>query len=50
MASGSHFGFMQIIRIAQTCPFGNQARFVLEPLYITKQQKKNFQFWKFQMD
>ena len=46
---------MQIIRIAQTCPFGNQTSFVLEPLYITK-QKKYFivldisRVWKFQVD
>ena len=39
MASGGHLGFMQIIRVAQTCLSGNQARFVLEPMNITNQQK-----------
>ena len=55
MTSGSHLKFLQIIQVAQTCPFGNQARFVLEPLYSTKQQKHIIvhdisRFWKFQID
>ena len=46
---------MQIVGVAQSCRSGNQARFVLEHIFITNQQK-NFivlnisRFWKFQMD
>ena len=32
MPSGGHFGFMQILGVAQSCHSGNQARLVLEHL------------------
>ena len=38
MAAGGHFGFMQIIWVAQTCPFGNQAIFALEHQNSAKKQ------------
>ena len=31
MATGVHFGFMQIKKIAQGCRLGNKAEFVLGP-------------------
>ena len=37
---GGHFGFMQIIKIAQGCPLSKQAKIVLEPHMGTNQQKK----------
>ena len=52
---GGHLGFMQIVGVAQSCRSGNQAKFVLEHIFITNQQK-NFivhnisRFLKFQMD
>ena len=39
MAPGGHFGFMQISKIAQSCPLGNQAEFVLGPHGNTNQEK-----------
>ena len=33
---------MQIIGVARCCRSGNQARFILELVSITNQQKKNF--------
>ena len=46
---------MQTVGVAQSCRSGNQAKYVLEHIFITNQQK-NFivlnisRFWKFQMD
>ena len=40
MATGIHFGFMQIKKIAQSCRLGNQAEFVLGPRVNANQQKK----------
>ena len=31
---------MQIVGVAQSCRIGNQARFALEHIFITNQQKK----------
>jgi len=39
MGSGGHLGFMQLIRVAQSCQLGNKAEFDLEPNYITNHQK-----------
>ena len=39
MATGIHFGFMQIKKIAQGCRLGNKAEFVLGPHVSTKHQK-----------
>ena len=36
---GGHLGFMQIVGVAQSCRSGIQARFVLENIFITNQQK-----------
>ena len=54
-ATGSHFGFMLIMQIAQGCIFGNQAKIIVETYKITNQQKnfigKNFaRFIKIQTD
>ena len=35
---GGHLGFMQIVGVAQSCRSHNQARFILEHIYITNQQ------------
>ena len=32
---GGHLGFMQIVGDAQSCQSGNQARFVVEHIFIT---------------
>ena len=40
MATGVHFGFMQIKKIAQGCRLGNKAEFVLGPHMSANQQKK----------
>ena len=40
MATGIHFGFMQIKIIAQGCRLGNQAEFVLGPHVSTNHRKK----------
>ena len=37
-----NLGFMQIVRVTQSCKSGIQARFVLEQIFITNKQKKNF--------
>ena len=37
---GGHLGFMKIVGVAQSCRSGNQARFVLEHIFITNQKKK----------
>ena len=34
-----HLGFMQIVLVAQICLSGNQAKFFLEHIFITNQQK-----------
>ena len=36
---GGHLEFMQIVEVAQRCLSGNQARFVLEHIFITNQHK-----------
>ena len=41
MATGIHFGFMQIKKIAQGCRLGNKAEFVLGP-HMNANQQKNF--------
>ena len=40
MATGVHFGFMQIKKIAQGCRLGNKAEFVLRPHMSANRQKK----------
>ena len=40
MGSGGHLGFMQIMRVAQSCHLGNKAEFVLGPHQITNHQKR----------
>ena len=39
MATGIHFGFMQIKKIAQGCRLGNKAEFVLGPHVSTNHQQ-----------
>ena len=40
LVTGSHFGFMQIPGVAQSCGFCNQAKFALKPHGNTNLQKK----------
>ena len=40
MATGIHFVFMQIKKIAQGCRLGNKAEFVLGPHVRTNHQQK----------
>ena len=42
---GGHLGFMQIVGVAQSCRSGNQARFNLEHIFITNQQKKKISLY-----
>ena len=41
MATGIHFGFMQIKKIAQGCRLGNTAEFILGPHVSTNHQKSS---------
>ena len=36
---GGHLRFMPIVGVAQSCRSGNEARFVLDHIFITNQQK-----------